>query len=479
MVLQPSIRQNIEGIVGKHNVSENFYKISDYCMNHVAKNIFAMSKYEPFLVVRPQNLDQLINLVKYANNNSIPIFIRGGGTGYSGGEVPTSSGIVLEMTGLNKVISVDAEGRYVVCEAGITVLELNNILQKKYGLWWPHDPGSREWATVGGSISTLGCGAYTTKYGYASDNVVSMKVVTPEGNLATIGSKVRHDATSYNLLDLMTSAEGTLGVIVEATLKVFPTPEKRIVSISLFEKFQDAVKACYDIADSGLYPESLMLEDVLRFTLEGLAPFIDLESPIIKKLKLDSIEAAGIVSYAGKNEVTETSIRQTNKIIQMHNGKIIEDREIINAYWRSKTELPSWSKELGNIKIHSFVPAIPLYKAPQFYHKYVQVASELDLSKVGARFYVVLPYLECTISPTVAFDDKDPENVRNYEEFTRRLSQEVIQLEGAPASTTGVGMRLIDVVEHLLDHGQMELARKIKSSLDPGLLFNRGKKLRV
>ncbi|MEM4239345.1 MAG: FAD-binding oxidoreductase, partial [Nitrososphaerota archaeon] len=241
MVLQPSIRQNIEGIVGKHNVSENFYKISDYCMNHVAKNIFAMSKYEPFLVVRPQNLDQLINLVKYANNNSIPIFIRGGGTGYSGGEVPTSSGIVLEMTGLNKVISVDAEGRYVVCEAGITVLELNNILQKKYGLWWPHDPGSREWATVGGSISTLGCGAYTTKYGYASDNVVSMKVVTPEGNLATIGSKVRHDATSYNLLDLMTSAEGTLGVIVEATLKVFPTPEKRIVSISLFEKFQDAV----------------------------------------------------------------------------------------------------------------------------------------------------------------------------------------------------------------------------------------------
>lgn len=477
-MIKENIQRELENIVGKQNVSENFYRISEYCVNHVAKNIFAMSKYEPFVVVRPKSIQQLKEAVTYAYSNSVPIFIRGAGTGYSGGEVPTTGGIVLETTGLNNVIAVDTNGRYVTCEAGITVLELNDIL-KKYGLWWPHDPGSREWSTVGGAISTLGCGAFTTKYGYASNNVVSLKVVTADGNLVKIGSKVRNDITSYNLLDLMTSAEGTLGVIVEVTLKVFPIPASRKLTIGLFKDFSNAVKTCYEISDSGLYPESLMLEDKLRFSLEGLAPFIDLEHPKVKELRLDLMEAVLIVVYAGKENIVDAASQQTKEIILANGGKLAEDKEIIDAYWRSKTELPSWSKEMGNIKIHSFVPAIPLCKVPKFFEIYGRLTSELNLSRVGARVYVVLPYLECTLSPSIAFDDTDPHNVRAYEEFTRIFSEEVIKLEGAPASTTGVGMRLIDIAERLVDPGQLDLARKIKTAFDPKCLLNRDKKFRL
>jgi FAD/FMN-containing dehydrogenases len=472
------IRKDLEELVGRENVSNNFYMVSEYCMNHVAKNIFAMSKYEPFIVARPTTVDQVAAVVKYAYQRDIPIFLRGGGTGYSGGEVPTISGIMIELTGLNKVKRVDVESRHVLCEAGITVKNLNTYLMDNYNFWWPHDPGSRDWATVGGSIATLGCGAYTSKYGYASASVTYMKIVTPEGEIVEIGSKVRNDMTCYNMIDLFSSSEGTLGIIVESSLKVFPVPKYRDVIIGVFETFKEAVKTCFDITDSGLYPESLMMEDSLRFVLEGLAPHLDIDYPPVQRLQLDRREAVVIASYSGLDSFVKTCCSETAQIMLSNGGVIVDDKRITDAYWKSKTELPSWSKEMPGVRVHSFVPAIPLNAAKDFNAKYNQLIGELGLNKGGARYYVVLPWMECTVSPTVIFDDNDPNSVAAYEEFTKQFSEYVKDVEGAPASTTGVGMRLLDVVERLAPIGQLKLARKIKSCVDPKNILSPDKKFR-
>lgn len=472
------VKKDLEEIIGNENVSNNFYMISEYCMNHVAKNIFAMSKTAPFIVARPPTINHLVRVVKYAYENDIPMFLRGGGTGYSGGEVPTSAGIVIELSGLNKVKSVDVNGRFVTCEAGITVKDLNTYLEQHYGLWWPHDPGSRDWATIGGSISTLGCGAYTTKYGYAPSSVTHLKVITPEGEVVELGSKVRNDMTCYNMLDLFTSSEGTLGIIAEATLKIFPIPKNREIAIGIFESFKEAVHACYELIDAGLYPESLMLEDSLRFLLEGLAPHMDVDHPSVKKLQLDRREAVMITSYAGRQEIVKYCCDMTGNIMSNNGAILVDDKGVIEAYWKSKTELPSWSKEMPNVRVHSFVPAIPLNIAPEFNQEYNRLVNELSLSKGGARYYVVLPWMECTISPTVIFDDSDLDSVRGYEEFTKKFSEFVSRVGGAPASTTGVGMRLIDVVEKYLPDGQLSVAKKIKKAFDPKWILSPEKKFR-
>ncbi|MDT7877742.1 MAG: FAD-binding oxidoreductase [Candidatus Caldarchaeales archaeon] len=473
-----AVKKDLEVLIGRENVSTNFYTVSEYCMNHVAKNIFAMSKHKPFIVARPISMAQLIAVVKYANQEEIPIFLRGGGTGYSGGEVPTSSGIVIELTGLNKVKSVDSRSRHVVCEAGITVKDLNTFLMDNYNLWWPHDPGSRDWATVGGSIATLGCGAYTTKYGYAPASVTYMKIVTPEGEIIELGSKIRNDMTCYNMIDLFASSEGTLGIILEASLKVFPIPKHRDLVIGVFETFKEAVDTCFSIADSGLYPESLMMEDSLRFVLEGLAPHIDIDDPSVKRLQLDRREAVVIVSYGGLESFVKACRSETAQIMLSKGGIIVDDKRIVDAYWKSKTELPSWSKEMQGVRVHSFVPAIPLNVATDFNAKYNQLIGELGLNKGGARYYVVLPWMECTVSPTAIFDDNDPNSVAAYEEFTRRFSEYVRGIDGAPASTTGVGMRLLDIVEKLTARSQLTIARKIKSCIDPKNILCPDKKFR-
>ena len=474
-----SIRGELEKLIGKQNVSNNFYKISDYCMNHVARKVFAISKPEPFIVALPQTVEQVAAVLKYAHSTGTPTFIRGGGTGYSGGDVPTSSGIVLEMTGLDKIIEVDTRGSYVTCQAGITVKELNRQLQSEHGLWWPHDPGSREFATVGGALSSLGGGAYSTKFGNAPDGVTGMKIVTSEGEIVQLGSKVIHHWTHYDLTNTIASGEGTLAVIAEATIKIFKLPQQRLIGIALFRKFEEAVTACYNLSEAGLYPESLMLEDMLRFTLESIGPFIDLNDPIAKNLRLDSMEAAVIYSYGGSPEVIESSKHFTDEIMCANGGRLVGDKQVVEAYWKSKTELPSWSKDLGKFKIHSFVPSIPLINAPEFNRLYSQLAENPKLEKVGARYYVSLPYLGCTVSPTVMFDENDPEALRAYELFTRKFATGVLKMGGSPVSTLGVGLRLVDTVESMSQETQMRLMRRVKHSFDPENLLNPGKKLKA
>jgi len=473
-----NVRSELEKLIGKQNVSDSFYKVSDYCMNHVARKVFAISKPAPFIVARPQTVDQVADVVKYAHRTSIPIFVRGGGSGYSGGEVPTTSSIALEMTGLDRIIEVDTKGGYVTCEAGITVQELNRRLQSEHGLWWPHDPGSREFATVAGALTGLGGGAYSTKFGYAPDGVTGLKIVTAEGEIVSLGSKVGHHWAQYDLIRTIASGEGTLAIIAETTIKIFPMPQQRLVGIALFGKFEDAVATCYNISAAGLHPESLMLEDVLRFKLESIGPFIDMNSPTVKKLGLESVEAVMIYSYGGSPNVVEELKELTDHVVESNGGRRVDDKQVVEAYWKSKTELPSWSKDLGKLKIHSFVPSIPLIRAPDLNRLYVRLGENPKLERIGARYYVILPYLECTVSPTVMLNEDDPEALKAYEAFTREFTDGVIKMQGSPVSTLGVGLRLVDTIESTSSEAQMRLMRRIKRGLDPTNLLNPGKKLR-
>jgi len=472
-----NLKRDLASLVGAENVSSNFFKFSEYCLMHVSQKVFGINKVQPFVVVRPVIVDQLVEVVKFSYRNKIPLYVRGGGTGYSGGANPTFGGIVLEMTGLNKVLKVDKIGGYVTCQAGISVVALNSEL-KKFGLWWPHDPGSREWATVGGAISTLGVGTFSTRYGYAPNMVASLTLVTPEGTLVKLGSKVRHHTTMYNLIETITSAEGTLGVIVDATLKVYKIPPSRKVGIALFDDFDSTVSSCYELVSNGLYPESLMIEDVLRFVSEGLSPFFDLEDERVRSLNLDTKEAALIYSYAGEPTIVDFELRKTEELLKDKKANIVKDLDIINAYWKSKTELPSWPKEEGiNIKIHSFVPAIPLSEASKFNRVYKQLASESGLSMTGARYYVILPSMECTVSPSLAFNDDDPKQIEAYESFTTKFSKAVQEMGGAPSSTLGMGIRLAKVLRELTDQNELEIMWKVKKAFDPNETFNPGRKL--
>jgi len=473
-----SIKDELARIVGVNNISENYFYISQYCMTHIAKNIFNISTFlKPKIVVRPTNVEQLKSIIRFLYEKEIPMFIRGSGTGYSGSEIPTEDGVVIETTGLNKIINIDKENKTVTVQSGIKIKELNQKLSEE-GLWWPHDPESKEFATVGGAVSTSGIGTFATKYGYAQNMVKSFKLIIKYGSEIDPSTDVRPNMNLYDIQDLVLTSEGTLGVISEIKLKVEKLPVIRKIIISLYKSLSDAVNVAYALYDNGITPESILIEDIIRFSIGSLGSYIDLNDNSIKALNLDDYYAALIISYSGNDaKIVNSLIEITKNIILSNKGKIIDNEKIVEIYWKSKTELPSW-KGVSNLKVHSFVPALPLDKINDHDEIYSNLAEKYNLTKTGARYYILFPNLEFTSSPSVVIDDNDPKSCESYEKFTLEFAREILRLRGSPATTTGSGVRLLDLTSEY-SSDLIDLMKEIKKSFDPKLLFNRNKKFKL
>ncbi len=464
--------------IGKSNVSERPFVVSESCLAEVTKKVFGMRETHSHLMARPTNIGQVREIVRYANRNAIPIFVRGSGTGYFGGELPTRFGITIEMTALDKIRVFSREIGYVVCDAGIAVNALNQYLRKR-GYYWPHNPGSRKWATVGGSLASLGVGTFSTRYGYATDSVLSLKVVTPTGVIFETGSNMPHDMSSLNLIQLICSSEGTLGIIVEAKLKIFPIPEARKASIFYFKHISDAAACASEIFRSGICPESLEIEDLSRFTSEGLAPVMPLKDPRIERLQLDRYQAILFVNNAGSRNQVSSATAQIERISDRNNGKKILDEKITDLYWRSKTEISSWAADkTPKNKVHTFVPAIPLCKAPEFEKRYAKIARKYRrITPAGIGYFLIFRNEECTASARTMLDETDPLSIREYENFVNDLAREVVRMGGTIASTFGLGTILVDVTKKNAESKSWyELSLKLKKTLDPKGIMSPGKK---
>ncbi|MBE6727474.1 MAG: FAD-binding oxidoreductase [Ruminococcaceae bacterium] len=188
----------------------------------------------PEALVRVLSTQEISKIMAYANENNIPVAVRGSGTGLVGSCVSIHGGIVLETTGMNKILELDEENLTVTLQPGVLLMELAAFAEEN-GFLYPPDPGEKS-ATIGGNISTNAGGMRAVKYGTTRDYVRSLTVVLPDGTVTQLGGKVVKNSSGYDLKDLIIGSEGTLAVITEATMKLLPLPQ---VTISLLVPFND------------------------------------------------------------------------------------------------------------------------------------------------------------------------------------------------------------------------------------------------
>jgi glycolate oxidase len=180
-------------------------------------------------------------IMKYAYQENIPVTVRGSGTGLVGACVPLYGGILLDTSKMNRIIELDKTNLTLRVEPGVLLLDIYECVEKE-GLFYAPDPGEKT-ATIGGNISTNAGGMRAVKYGVTRDWVRGLEVITPDGELITLGGKVVKNSTGYALKDLIIGSEGTLGIIVEATLKLIPKPKKTISLLVPFKNREDAISA--------------------------------------------------------------------------------------------------------------------------------------------------------------------------------------------------------------------------------------------
>ncbi|PNX49714.1 MAG: 2-hydroxy-acid oxidase [Thermoplasmata archaeon M9B1D] len=300
--------ENLKKIVGSENATDN--PVDLYAYSGDASVHQAM----PNVVVRPKTIEQVQKIMRYANKNRIPVIPRGAGTGTSGHAVPIDGGIVMDMKQMNHILEIKPGDVLVRVEPGVVDDDLNRALLP-YGFFYPPAPASSRIATIGGEIAANASGVRSVKYGATRDYILGLKVVLADGSLVNLGANTRVHSSGYQLERLIVGSEGTLGIVVEATIRIYPLPKFRCLGVANFNKLEDAGNAISEIITSGCQPSMLELMDGIGIVA------------VNKALDLGLKEVGAIILFEADGNVKEAvdfEINKMKEICKAHNGFGIE-----------------------------------------------------------------------------------------------------------------------------------------------------------
>jgi len=277
----------LAGIVGSE-----FISIKDDIEEDLAHDELKTVFSYPEIHVSVINKLQIMEIMKYANSNLIPVTVRGSGTGLVGACVAIHGGILLDTTKMNKIIELDKINMTLRVEPGVLLMEIFEYVEKE-NLFYAPDPGEKS-ATIGGNIATNAGGMRAVKYGVTRDWVRGLELVLPDGELITTGGKVVKNCSGYSIKDLVIGSEGTLAIVVEATLKLIPLPQKTVSLLIPFENKEAAIAAVPQVMMDHSIPTAVEFLDkqALRFSEEFLG----------KKIPNSDYDSYLLVSYDGNSD---------------------------------------------------------------------------------------------------------------------------------------------------------------------------------
>jgi len=251
---KPEVIAELRAIVGAENVVVDPDKVEPYGADAVKE------KFPPEAVVFPESTAQMVAILKLANEHLFPVTARGGGVGYTGGAVPVDGGIVVGTDRMNKIIEINADDLYAVCQPGITTFALQQAAEMQ-GLMFAPDPASYKDSFIGGNIAENAGGMRTPKYGVTKHHVLGLEVVTATGDIIYTGGKTVKNVVGFDLTGLMCGSEGMLGIITEATLKLLPMPEATSTVRANFHSMEAACKVLTKFTPHGLLPMAMEVID--------------------------------------------------------------------------------------------------------------------------------------------------------------------------------------------------------------------------
>src|ERR1035437_7985179 len=253
-MLDSRILDELAALVGRDNVLTD--KQDMLCYSYDATQM----EFLPSAVVHPANADEVSAVLKLANREGFPVFPRGAGSGFSGGSLPKGGGVVLVTTRMNRILRIDTENLIAEVEPGV-VTELFQQEVEKLGLFYPPDPASLKFSTLGGNVAENAGGPRAVKYGCTKDYVMGLEVVLPNGNIIRTGGETYKGVVGYDLTKLLCGSEGTLGIITKIIFKLLPYPDAKKTMLAIFDSIDGAARAVSTIIKGKIIPTTLEFLD--------------------------------------------------------------------------------------------------------------------------------------------------------------------------------------------------------------------------
>ncbi|MFT4203144.1 MAG: FAD-binding oxidoreductase [Chitinophagaceae bacterium] len=422
--------------------------------------------YLPQVVLRPGTTEEISAIVRLCNTEKIPVTPRAGGTGLSGGAIPTHGGVSLSIDRLNKIIDIDEQNLQVTTETGVITEVLQDAVKEK-GLFYPPDPSSKGSCFIGGNIAENSGGPKAVKYGKVKDYVLNLEVVLPNGDIIWTGANVLKNSTGYNLTQLMVGSEGTLGIVTKAVFKLLPYPKHDMLMLVPFHSLEGASAAVSAIFRAGFTPSCLELTeiDALKITSQ----FVDNNVVPVD----DSIAAHLIIEVDGNDpEVLMKEMEGIAVALESFDiGEIFfaEDSTQKEELWKLRRRAAEAVKSVGYTVEEDTV--VPRAELPALIHGVKELGKKFDF-KVVCYGHAGDGNIHVRINK-----DGFPNSYGHpeMEGILRELFKLVVSLGGTISGEHGIGLIQKEYLLLKLDPVQIGLMKAIKQVFDPNNILNPGK----
>jgi glycolate oxidase len=455
-MLTQSVINRLQEILGEKNVVTDQIGLFSYSYDGTLVPGEAMG------VVFPQTTEQVVELVKYMNEQNIKLVPRGAGTGVSGGTLPTENTVVINFTRMKKVLEIDTENFVAVVEPGVVNFDLQLELEKK-GFYYPPDPSSYKASTFGGNVGECSGGPRCFKYGVTRDYVLGLEVVLPNGKVINTGGRNFLSEPGYDLTRILNGSEGTLGLVTKIILRILPKPVTKKTMLAICNTVEDASQMVADIVAAGIIPTTLeMMDNLLINTTEDFCHAgLPRDAGAILIIEIDG--------YPEDMDEQIVTIREITKKANARDFKIAQTAAEVDQIWASRrVAFGSVARVKPSYSVQDIT--VPRSNFPQCIDGILKLAKDFNLI-IG----VVAHAGDGNLHPLIIFDQRNEDEVERVHEAEQALCELAVSLGGTMSGEHGIGIIKKKYLDREFKPEAMEAFRKIKRGFDPQNLFNPGK----
>ena len=420
--------------------------------------------FEPDAVLFPRHEEDVSAILKRCNDNGIVIVPRGAGSGFTGGALPSNGGIVLAFEKhMNKILEIDMENMVAVVQPGVINMDLQRAVEE-VGLFYPPDPASQDYSTIGGNVNENAGGMRAAKYGITKDYVMAIRAVLPNGDIIKAGKRTIKDVAGYNISGILIASEGTLAVTTEVTMKLLSKPKLTKTAMGVFHSVSQAMEAVYKTMASGVTPVAMEFLDNL--TIRAV------EQTYNKGLPVDA--GAILISDVDGNLESDLDFQlaQIEKVFR-ENGcsdfKIAQNDQEAQDIWFARRNASQSITVYGSKKLNEDV-TVPRSVLPELLEKFYAIAE---------KYQINIPCFGHTgdgnVHTNVMVDGSDPQQVKIAYQAIEEVFQATVDLGGTLSGEHGIGLAKAPYMGMAFTDEEMNLFQTIKKAFDPNNILNPAK----
>ncbi len=450
-----TVKRALKEVLGEHRVLDD--QMDRLLYSYDATRI----KMLPSVVVIPETQEEVQKVVKICYENGIPVTPRGAGSGYTGGALPVKGGVLVSFERMDKILEIDEENSIARVQPGVVTYKLQQEVEKR-GLFYPPDPASYKFCTLGGNVAENAGGPRCVKYGVTREYVMELNTVVHTGDIIHTGRPTLKDVAGYDITRLLIGSEGTLGLFTEITLKLIPKPKAAKTAKAIFKDIAAVGKTVKDIFKAGISPSALEFMDNLAINaVEDFGHFgLPRDAEVLLLIEVD-----------GHPKAVDEEIVEVARICEMNGAKveIAKTPQEAAKLWEARRALSPAVAKLGRTKINEDI-VFPRSYLPEALPRLREIGRKYNLKMVNFGHIG-----DGNVHANFMINGLDPDEVARTEKAVEEVFNLALEYGGSITGEHGVGITKAPFMRKQFKPQELDIMRKIKRVFDPKDLINPGK----